>query len=93
MGELRTGETWSRIHVGGQHFQIQADMARMSVAQDSAETQRQMFRNVSPEGGHVSRDRKGWQEGCPRQSLRGDNGVPSLGNSTQFRVARAASVI
>lgn len=51
MGELRTGETWSRIHVGGQHFQIQADTARMSVAQDSAETQRQMFRNVSPEEG------------------------------------------
>lgn len=49
MGELGTGETWSQIHIGGQHFQIQADTARMSVAQGSVGTQRQMFRNVSAE--------------------------------------------
>lgn len=41
----------------------------------------------------MSLDRKGWQEGCPRQSPRGDNGAPSLGNNTQFRGAGAASVI
>lgn len=76
----------------GQHFQIQADTARMSVARIVREPRDKRSETFPQRRGHMSRDRKGWQEGCPRQSPRADNGVPSLGNSTQFRVAGAASV-